>query len=301
MDGYNVRTILLPGLFQNTDGGIFESLAAFVRNDWHLDILCGEEELLPTYDPNEPASAPKEGIVRSHYAALNPQAFLFLVSSFLWGSNMNFLEIKGKCISFLDIRNLDSTDGTMINSELNDCREDLDYLIEAVTFIDQITPADLAAYYDEFPRIRWRHKDTYCSPIDHHKRILERARTLEKLLIDSFQMLMSSVSVQQAALGNEQARVSAAMAAASTELGAASAVQAAAATRIAALAFVYIPLTFMTGIFGMNIRIGNEDPKGFIWYAPLITLGVAIVFTAALWYAAEYLTARRNKRRKDVV
>ncbi|GAB7325287.1 hypothetical protein MBLNU13_g09342t2 [Cladosporium sp. NU13] len=297
MDGYNRRTIDLPTLFTSADGGVFESLAAFTRNDWHLEILCNEEELLPMYDLHEQSGAQKGAIEPSRYAALRPQAFMFLLSSFLWGANMTFLEIKGRRISFFDIRNLGATDATKINSELNDCREDLDYLIETVSDTDSQTPADLAAYYDEFPRIRWRHKETYLSPIDHHKKILERARTLEKLLIDSFQMLMSSVSVQQATLGNEQAAISAKLASASVE-------QARAATRITALAFVYIPLTFVTGIFGMNIRIGTEEPKGFIWYAPLVTLGVAILFTAALWYAADWvetrLDKRRQKRKQDV-
>jgi hypothetical protein len=84
----------------------------------------------------------------------------------------------------------------------------------------------------------------------------------------------------------------------------ASAEQALAATRITALAFVYIPLTFVTGIFGMNIRTSSEAPNGFIWYAPLVTLGVAIIFTAALWIAASWIekkfAERREKLRSDV-
>lgn len=151
MDGYNRRTIALPTLFSSPNSGDFESLAAFARADWHLDILCSEEELLPTYDLYEQFGARKGAIEQSRYAALKPQAFLFLLSSFLWGENINFLEVKGKRTSFSDIRNLGATDATKINSELNDCREDLDYLIETVSDTDDQTPADLAAYYDEFP------------------------------------------------------------------------------------------------------------------------------------------------------
>ena len=108
---------------------------------------------------------------------------------------------------------------------------------------------------------------------------------------------MGFISIQQATLGNEHAILSA-------ELASASAEQARAATRITALAFVYIPLAFVTGIFGMNIRIGTEELKGFIWYAPLFTLGVAILFTAALWYAADWIetrfSRRRQKREQDI-
>jgi Mg2+ and Co2+ transporter CorA len=117
-------------------------------------------------------------------------------------------------------------------------------------------------------------------------------------------MLMSSVTVQQATLRNEQAAVTARLAEDTARQASASAEQALAATRITALAFVYIPLTFVTGIFGMNIRTSSETPNGFIWYAPLVRLGVAIVFTIALWIAASWiekkLAERRGKRRSDV-
>lgn len=114
-------------------------------------------------------------------------------------------------------------------------------------------------------------------------------------------MLMSSVSAQQATLGNKQAMLSA-------ELASASAEQARAATRITAIAFVYtliyVPLTFVTGVFGTNIRLGSEEPKGFIWYAPLIAFWVTMAVTAALWYIANWVVTlpreERQKREQDV-
>lgn len=114
-------------------------------------------------------------------------------------------------------------------------------------------------------------------------------------------MLIRSISVQQATLGNEQAAISA-------ELASASAEQARAATRITAIAFVYtlifVPLTSVTGVFGMNIRLGSEEPKGFIWYAPSITLAVTMSVTSALTYAVTWLEVqrahRRDKHKRDV-
>lgn len=285
----------LPELFRSKSSGGFEALKAFACEEWHLDILCSEEEMLPAYDDRNLQS---EEVMHAHesnevarYATLNPQAFIFLASSFVWGQNMKYLENKAKRISFRDIRDLTSTDATRINSELHDCREDLDYLIKSVIYSHDRIPAHLTSYYDEFPRIRWRHNTTYLSPIDHHKTILANAKDLEKFLIDSFQMLMSSVSVRQAAISNE-------LSIATTDLARDTATQASAS------AFVYIPLTFVTGIFGMNIRTGSEAPNGFIWYAPLVTLAVALFFTIALWYVASWIekrfAERREKHRLDI-
>jgi len=304
MGQYNSTSIILPRLFHDQGSGIFESLTAFAHEEWHLDILCSEEEVLPVFDTLARSGAPENACVPPRYATLTPQAFIYLVSSHLWGLNMAFLENKGKRISFYEIRELDATNAIRVNSELNDIREDLAYLADAVTYSDRGFPADLTAYYDEFPRIRWRHNAAYLSPVDHYKDILSRARSLDELLVDSFKMLMSSVSVQQATLSNQQAAITARLAEDTAKQASASAEQARAATRITALAFVYIPLAFVTGIFGMNIRTGAEEPIGFMWYAPLVTLVVTILFTAGLWYAASWteirFAGRREKCKIDV-
>ena len=198
---------------------------------------------------------------------------------------MRHLENETRTLSFLRLRTFNPRDAAGINNALHDNRTDLNFLIQHVTETETRMPTELADYYDAFPRIRRRHKATYLSPADHHKNILVRARELERLLIDSFQMLMSSVSVHQAAAGIAQT--------------AASVEQARAATRVTYLAFVYIPLTFVTGIFGMNIRVGGDPKDGFVWFAPLVAFAVAIFFTVGLWFAASWVEHRLSQRRRS--
>jgi Mg2+ and Co2+ transporter CorA len=63
--------------------------------------------------------------------------------------------------------------------------------------------------------------------------ILEQANVLEKFLMDSFTLLMSSISVLEAGFIREQAQQS---------------------QMITRLAFLYVPLSFVTSIFGMNVK-----------------------------------------------
>ena len=286
------RYPILPEGSQDT----YDLLRHFVNDndDWLPEVFCAEEEqeMINGDEDNFHVAARDDG---HRYMALDPQAFIYLFTSFLWNRELERFERLTRAISFRNPQDQDPQDTIQLNNDLLTAyRQKLDALIRLVSHARAHAPAYLEAYYGTFPAIRWRHQARDRSPLDQLSNILTRARDLQRLLIDSFQMLMSSVSVQQAA-------VTARLAADTAKQASASAEQATAATRITALAFVYIPLTFVTGIFGMNIRIGNEDPKGFIWYALLVTLGVAIGFTAALWYAAEWiaprLTAWREKRR----
>ena len=289
LDGHSNRGLLLPGLFTERHSGLYKSLQLLASKQWHLDLLCGEEEYLPMNSTEPPpASSSRDGPSPNEattYGALDPQAFLYLVSSFVWEHNMRHLENETRTLSFLRLRTFNPRDAAGINNALHDNRTDLNFLIQNVTETETRMPTELADYYDAFPRIRRRHKATYLSPADHHKNILVRARELERLLIDSFQMLMSSVSVHQAAAGIAQT--------------AASVEQARAATRVTYLAFVYIPLTFVTGIFGMNIRVGGDPKDGFVWFAPLVAFAVAIFFTVGLWFAASWVEHRLSQRRRS--
>lgn len=296
LDGHGNRGLLLPGLFTDRYSGLYKSLQLFASKQWHLDLLCGEEEYLPMNSTEPPPASSSRGDPppneATKYGALDPQAFLYLVSSFVWEHNMRHLENETRTLSFVKLRAFNPRDAAGINNALHDNRTDLNFLIQHITETETRMPTELADYYDAFPRIRHRHKATYLSPLDHHKNILVRARELERLLIDSFQMLMSSVSVHQASVGVAQAAAGIAQTAASAE-------QARAATRVTYLAFVYIPLTFVTGIFGMNIRVGGDPKDGFVWFAPLVAFAVAIFFTVGLWFAASWVEHRLSQRRRS--
>jgi hypothetical protein len=104
------------------------------------------------------------------------------------------------------------------------------------------------------------------SHVGHLREILNRAGKLDKLILGDFQILMSSVSARQTRL----------------------------ATGIAVLAFTYVPLTLVTGIFGMNIK--GQD--GFVWWAPIVALVAVVSLTVGLLLLALLLLAAQKIRQK---
>lgn len=270
----------VPGLLELRESTLYEILRLFAEHAWHAEILCGEQRLPPTYQDylgaNNVVKTVCPGALHSKlHTALDPQGFLLMLSSFVWERNLVHLEGKLDHLSFRWLRNA----GTMqdmgeINDVLHDSREDLGALVSQVQHTLTHMPAYFVTYYENFPRIRHRHKATHFSPVEHLPEILKRAGKLDKLILDDFQILMSSVSVREGHDSTKQTKL---------------------ATAIAVIAFTYVPLTLVTGIFGMNIA-GTE---GFAWWAPLVALVVVIAFTAGLLAAAYVFRAVRRQWRKE--
>lgn len=116
------------------------------------------------------------------------------------------------------------------------------------------------------------------SPVDRLITIKREARDLERFLMDSFQLLMSSISVLETQRGAEQALISIE--------------QAARTTRLTQLAFIYVPLTFVTSIFGMNVKEISE-PLPPLWVC-FVTLAVVAAGTAALLGGIELFIIRKK-------
>jgi Mg2+ and Co2+ transporter CorA len=168
------------------------------------------------------------------------------------------LEANLSTINTERLRDADTVDEMVrIKKELFGNREHLGRLITQVEHTVTHMPAYLNEYYEAFPTIRHRHKATYMSPVAHLPEILARASKLGKLILDDFQILMSSVSVQEGHDSTQQTRL---------------------ATGIAVLAFIYVPLTLVTGIFGMNI----DGTNGFAWWAPILALAGVVILTVGL-------------------
>lgn len=121
-----------------------------------------------------------------------------------------------------------------------------------MTDLSKDLPLYLEGYLDDFLVTRQRHT---ASLPDQLKLLLERTKDLDKFLIDSFQILTSSVSVYESDQSSRQNELS---------------------ILITVLAFIYVPLTLVTGIFGMNIV---QAPNGFVWWAPLVALLMVVAFT----------------------
>jgi Mg2+ and Co2+ transporter CorA len=93
--------------------------------------------------------------------------------------------------------------------------------------------------------------------------ILEQANVLEKFFMDSFTLLMSSISVLEAGSIREQAQQG---------------------QTITWLAFLYVPLSFVTSMFGMNVKEINGSPLPIcVPVAAFLVVSTCILGILFLW------------------
>ena len=91
--------------------------------------------------------------------------------------------------------------------------------------------------------------------------------------METFQLLMSSISVRDNQLSIEQSQR---------------------AARLTQLAFIYAPLSFVAGIFGMNVREINAT--GLSIWVFFVTLAIVVVLTVGIF---GFFRFRGNKRKKE--
>ena len=200
---------------------------------------------------------------RNHFGACS-------ISSALWESNLRHLEAELKILNIRRLRNAKDMDEMVtINEVLYDFREDLGTLGQSSGAHQNPHAGIPGTLLENFLMIRHRHEVTYMSPVGHLPEILKRASKLDKLILDDFQILMSFVSVRE---GHESTR------------------QTRWATGIAVLAFIHVPLTLITGIFGMIIK--GQD--GFVWWAPILALAAVVLLTVGLLVLEGLLLAARK-------
>ncbi|KAK0264891.1 hypothetical protein B0A54_07572 [Friedmanniomyces endolithicus] len=239
--------IVIAGLYEQEHFSLTVCFINFLAHPWHLEVLFGQPAALPVLP------------------------FLYLLSNSIWISNLRHLDSEIKRVSYVEIRNPDQK----INDRLHDLRGDLADFRARVAETNTYIPLVLADHYDDFPIIKNRHHQSFYSPAENHQVLLDQAAKLESLLMDTFQIPMSSLNVRDSQISIEQARRG---------------------TLVAYLAFFYIPLAFVTGVFGMNIKEINGSPLS-IWVC-VVTLAVTIAVTAAgfLFYRSRLLVARTAKR-----
>lgn len=221
--------LLLPQLFAQSEYSLFEVFKSVFRHAWHLDqlLLCEK-------------------------GAIPPHVLLYMMVSSTWETNLRFLDSKIKSISFRDLRDPKAS----TNDDLHDCREDLDALKTGIIETLSWVPNHLTEYFDLWPD--HNHSTSMRHPIRNLERILKDAEVLQSFLMDTFQLLMSSISVRDSRLGVEQAMVS-------NEQARLSAEQAQRSAWLTQLATWYLPLSVLTGIFGMNLREINDSHVPFWW------------------------------------
>lgn len=237
-----------------------------LEHGWHLRFLF-------SYPPDQPS-------------LLAPHLLLYLISSSLWETNFRFLNDEIKRISFRDLRDPKMS----TNDELHNYREDLFYLKDHITNTINWFPKDLAETFGKIDAPQ--ELATLGNPEANLRRILDDTEKLGLFLMDSFQILSSSLSVRdsmasviQGKLAIDQALVANAQARRSAWL-----------TQLATL---YLPLSVATGVFGMNIKPINGATPPFWWpIAFLVILGGS---TWVAWWIGIRVNEFRKYRDRKVV
>jgi hypothetical protein len=197
-----------------------------------------------------------QGIDESHNVIPGP-AFIYLLASCLWEENLRYLDKEIKHISFQEIRN----PKLEINNVLHDRREDLARLKSELVKTAMHVPSEVEKYFETY----WS-GGAYYSRItpgvsEHLKRLIEDTSKLEAFLMETFTLFMSSISVQDTRLSMDQAQRG---------------------SRLTILAFIYVPLSFVTGVFGMNIQQINGSGLN-IWVCFVALVAVVFLTVPIFW------------------
>jgi hypothetical protein len=144
-------------------------------------------------------------------------------------------------------------DGVIVMHEL---REDLDHLKAEVAKAVRYAPPTLADYFEKSTSSEWYQTDGM--PLLFLKQMELDAAALEEFLTNSLNLLIASIALRD----SERAAM------------------------LTWLAPVYVPLSFVTGIFGMNL-LELSDPEPPIWVC-LEVLGVVLLVTAIMVLIYKY-------------
>ncbi|CAJ2507854.1 Uu.00g090400.m01.CDS01 [Anthostomella pinea] len=213
-----------------TNMDLLECFSAFLREPWHTDYLFATSSVIL------------------------PHPLLYMLAGSLWQDNLRHLDREIKYNSFSKVRR--ANEGT--NEELHDMRKDLDTMKRSSDHTIEWMPKGLGCYFEDAGMRRDDLIPPTPSPLKRLSRTKREAKELGTFLMETFQLLASSLSARDSLLSIQQSGR---------------------ATKLTALAFVYVPLSFVTGIFGMNIKEINGSPISF-WVC-FATLGVVIGITLA--------------------
>jgi hypothetical protein len=168
---------------------VFENLKTFCQHSWHLEVLFDYRE----YRKCQYKMDTSQDVLPCH-------PLIYLLVCCLWEENLRYLDKEIKRISFREIRH----PKLEINSELHDRREDLARIKAGLIETAMYIPAEVKEYFATHPL--WTSSSRI--GIDNWKRLIEEATKLEAFLMETFQLFMSSVSVQDSRLSIEQSSLS---------------------------------------------------------------------------------------------
>lgn len=254
----------LPRLFSDSTNkhSLFEILKRFCEHPWHNRILFDLHETSKGYRMDGSTNV------------LPAHPLIYLLSCCLWEENLRYLDKEIKYISFREIRN----PKLEINTVLHDRREDLARLKASLVDTAMYVPESVAEYFNS----RFKLDVISRNPVENLNRLSGEATKLEAFLMETFQLFMSSISVQGSRLSIKQARLSID--------------QAQRGSRLTLLAFIYVPLSFVTGVFGMNIQQINGSGLN-IWVC-FVALAVVVFATVPVFLGVKLYGDRKDTKEK---
>ena len=233
---------MLPQLFDRPQHSLYESLQQFFSHSWHFDILT--------------------------HQSLSAETILYLVVASTCATNFRYLDRNIRRIAFKDIRQ----PSLHINDYLHECRQNLTNLRAEVSnakkWIPKLVREELemiqasidSGGYVGFP-------DTVLDEIS------AEAETAERFLMETFQLLMSSISVLDSEISIQQAH---------------------SGQKLTQLAIIYVPLSFVTSVFGMNIKEINGSPTS-AWVC-VVALAIAVTSTVSIFSVYNVWDRRKTHR-----
>lgn len=180
---------------------------------------------------------------------IQPTSLSYLLAASLWKTNLHYLDSEIKRIAFQDLRRPSVT----INDQLHNLRHDLDTLRKEV----RLAKDWYAMPWDD----RTHFEDPGTNPENVFEEILKESQALEAFLMDTFQLLMSTISVLDSQASILDARRG---------------------SRLTQLATIYVPPSFVTGVWGMNVKEINGSPLS-IWTAAVGLVVVGLLTALTLW------------------
>lgn len=254
--------ITLPQVLKRRVYSFRQTMYDVFKHSWHLNVLFDQ------------------GLVRE--LAINRGELLHLMAASLHQTNLKAIDREIKSVSFQELRRPDMA----TNAKLLDLREVLSELATGTAETSRYVPRHVKLFYETLYDRQSGLKDHLGvqSPVEKLAAIKQEASELERFLMDSFQLLMSSLSAMETQTGAERTRISME--------------QAARTARLTQLAFIYVPLTFVTGIFGMNIKeISEPEPSVWVCFVTLVIVAAATAVTFG-WY--ELLSMMKQRQSSSV-
>ena len=185
---------------------------------------------------------------------MDPITLGYYVSASRHRCNLSILEFQIRDIAFKQLTSDDENALEYLNQTLHQQREEFAVLQSHVQYTKKSMHPEVRKHLARLPT-----ELAGDAPLPTFDEIQKDAVELHRFLMDTFQLLTSTINIRDAKLSIEQSKRT---------------------TTLTQLAAVYLPLTLVTGIFGMNVReITRDDPS---WWTCVVTLACVVVLTTSL-------------------